>query len=98
MHFQPDVVIRTGATGTPVLVLDTKYKIDATPGSDDIAQVVAYATYLGCSETVLLYPFKLPTLLAIQVGGVRVRTLAFELMGDLPSTGHRLLQELKLVA
>lgn len=53
---------------------------------------MAYAEALGCREAVLLYPVRLVRPLDVEVGRIRVRTLGFELSGDLEAAGERLLE------
>lgn len=77
--------------GQPRAVLDTKYKRDAVPASDDVAQVVSYATRKGCAEAVLVYPHDVGAGKDFMVGGVRVRTEGFPLEGDLTVAGTKLL-------
>jgi 5-methylcytosine-specific restriction enzyme subunit McrC len=80
--------------GRPVAVLDTKYKRDVLPSSDDVAQVVAYATKKGCREAVLVYPWTLGEGKVFQVGEVRVRSLGFPLEGDMETAGEEFLWQL----
>jgi hypothetical protein len=77
-------------------VLDTKYKIGAGPDPADVGQVVAYAQHLGCSDAVLIYPNKDHRPIEIQVGDIRVRTLAYALDGDLDANGTELMAQLAL--
>ncbi len=94
VNFVPDVVVRRRSDGTAVLVVDTKYKISATPAEADVAQVVAYATGLQCTQAVLLYPMVDHRPVEGQVGSVRVRTLAFPLDADLDVSGVALLEKM----
>ena len=82
------------AAGRPLAVLDTKYKGDALPDSDDIAQVVSYATKKGCTEAVLVYPHALGEAREFMVGRVRVRAVGFALDGELDRAGERLVVSL----
>lgn len=79
--------------GTPLCVLDTKYKPDSRPATDDLAQVVAYAVALGCTEAVLIYPGPIEPV-DLQVGRVHVRSLAFDLEQDLERAGRDCLSRL----
>jgi 5-methylcytosine-specific restriction enzyme subunit McrC len=82
--FAIDIVLYDRQRGQPRAVLDTKYKrITTSPNSDDLAQVVAYATAKGCKEAFLVYPVELASPFDQQIGDVRVRTLSFPLDGDL---------------
>lgn len=92
VQFSADLIIRERSTGAPAMVLDTKYKDVAHPKSDDLAQVVAYATAWGVTDAVLIYPSE-STWLA-EVGPVRVRALTFSISGDVETAGHRFLAAL----
>ena len=96
IRFRIDIVLYKAATGDAVCVLDTKYKTASKPVADDVAQVVAYAEAKGCQSAVLIYPGLLATLSDIQVGGVQVRSMNFDLSGDLEEAGRLLLQQLAL--
>lgn len=51
----PDILI-IGGTGSPKLIIDTKYKPSkAVPERADLNQVLAYAVRYGCSKTMVLY-------------------------------------------
>lgn len=86
-----DLVLYDRPGGTPLAILDTKYKPVQGPSTADVAQVVAYAEARGCTEAVLLYPVRLEKPMDLRVGRIRVRTLGFELAGDLDAAGERLL-------
>ena len=79
----------------PVIVLDTKCKRDVTPSSEDLAQVVAYATAWRTHEAVLVYPSQSHQPWEAHVGEVRVRALAFSIAGDLNEQGRAFLQRLR---
>ena len=91
LAFMLDIVLSDAATGVPHIVLDTKYKTAATPTTDDIAQIVAYATARGCRDAVLVYPAVLAAPLTITVGDIRVRSASFALQADLEAAGYDLL-------
>jgi len=91
LHFTIDLVLRDAATGRSLCVLDTKYKDNATPASDDIAQVVAYAEAKGCRDALLIYPIEAPSL-DVRIGAIRVRAASFSLGGDLDDAGDRFLR------
>jgi len=88
VSFQIDLVLHDAATGAAVAVLDTKYKNVGQPASDDIAQVVAYAEAKGCLEACLVYPTPLARPLDARVGAIRVRSLVFDLSGDVERAGQ----------
>lgn len=94
LTFQIDLVLYDHPGGTPLAVLDTKYKPVQEPSTADVAQVVSYAEALGCREAVLLYPVRLDQPLEVGVGRIRVRTLGLELSGDLDGAGEQLMNRL----
>lgn len=91
LRFRIDIVIHDSETGRPWSVADTKYKAPDQPAPIDIAQVVTYAKLKGCEEAVLIYPTKLTSPIDEEIGDVRVRSLTFDLSGDLEKAGERFL-------
>jgi len=91
-----DLLLANAKTGAAVRVLDTKYKIPDQPSMDDIEQVVAYAVANNCTEAALVYPQPLKQKLDVRWGGssVRVRSLVFDLRGDLEEAGRAFLSSL----
>ena len=94
LEFQIDVVILDRKSGTPLLILDTKYKAPDSPSSADIHEVRSYAEALGCSEAILTYPIKLPNGLDVTAGNIRVRTLTFAVNEDIEVAGKEFLDAL----
>lgn len=78
LRYDIDVVIRDPVTRRPLAVLDTKYKDDGKPAADDVQQVVFYATVLGCTEALLVYPRPVVPV-TVNAGPVTVRTLGLDL-------------------
>lgn len=74
----------------------TKYKQPRSLSTDDVAQVTAYAELLDCTEAILIYPAPLDSPLDVEVGRIRVRTLAFDLGGELEQAGRLLVAALPL--
>lgn len=97
IRFDIDLVIEDTSTGRTVMILDTKYKNVATPSNADINQVVTYAEVKSCSEAVLIYPTHEIHPVDAHLGDIRVRTVAFDLNGDLDIAGHAMLQRLQLI-
>lgn len=98
LHFAIDLVLYDRAQAQPLAVLDTKYKVpEQGPDTADIAQVVAYAAAKGVSEALLIYPQSLHNPLDATVGGVHVRTIAFQLDINLDSAGQQVLRELEVL-
>ena len=92
--FDIDLVLEDAKTNSVRAILDTKYKSPERPSSDDVQQVVAYATAKGCRDAVLVYPIGLRDSLDEDVGEVRVRSLAFALEGSLDEAGRDFLRSL----
>lgn len=96
VEFRIDLLLTDRNTGSPLCLLDTKYKAPTSPGAGDVEQVIAYAKTLRCPEAVLVYPQDLPKPFDDMVGGdIHVWTTTFGLTGDLEQSGrafmHRLL-------
>lgn len=94
LSFNIDLVLYEEATGAPLCVLDTKYKTDPRPKTDDIFQVIGYAEAKGCQEAVLLYPVPLSKPFDEKIGDIRVRSMAFSLSGDLDRSGESFMNDL----
>jgi 5-methylcytosine-specific restriction enzyme subunit McrC len=94
VHFRIDIVLKDSRSHRPVCVVDTKYKADPFPSSDDLAQVIAYATAEDCDQAILVYPAPGAALFDRRVGRIRVRSLSFALEGDLEDAGARFAGEL----
>jgi len=92
--FQIDLVLYDAAQGRALMVLDTKYKKEQIPSNDDIYQVLAYTQVKDCREAVLIYPTDSITPIDAPVRDGRVRSLAFDLSGDLEEAGKALLDAL----
>ena len=100
LHFAIDLLIQVAPVGLDGSgtrwVLDTKYKVpEAGPDPADVAQVLAYAQVQAAQQAILVYPQPLPRPLDTQVQGIRLRTLTFDLSGDLDAAGRRLLAALQ---
>ena len=54
--FEMDAVLYSHQRDSPVTVVEVKYKYTDSPSSDDVQQVVAYATALNCKHAVLVFP------------------------------------------
>jgi 5-methylcytosine-specific restriction enzyme subunit McrC len=93
LHFKIDLVLYEKETGLVHSVLDTKYKT-GSPGTDDIAQVIAYAKVKRSREAILIYPTPPAQPLDTTIDGLRIRSLTFALDGDLEQAGQRFLRDL----
>lgn len=87
IYFDVDLLISHRFTGEPVLVIDTKYKTPTQPSTDDIQQVVAYAEAVGCQEAWLVYPQPVQKGVDLHVGETRVRSVPFDIRGNLEEGG-----------
>ncbi len=96
LRFEIDLLLSDRQTGRILSVLDTKYKQAGSPSNADINEVAVYAMVKDCGDAFLIYPAKLPRTFdaAFESSGIRVRTLAFPLDGDLESAGETFLQTL----
>ncbi|MDX1522989.1 MAG: restriction endonuclease [Anaerolineae bacterium] len=88
LTFQVDLAIYDAETQQIRWVLDTKYKSDPTPATEDIQQVLSYAHTKGCREAVLVYPAPLPQPFDEEINGIRIRSVAFSLTDDLAVAGQ----------
>ena len=91
VNFDLDLAIRVQGSGRALCVVDTKYKRPERPSNDDISQVVTYALLEGCDDAVLVYPAPLAVPIDLVIGHVRVRSLTFDISGDLREGGARFL-------
>lgn len=94
LRFQIDIVLYDVKKGSVLSVLDTKYKVGAGPSTDDVSQVVTYAELKDSPEAVLVYPAAMQMPVDELIGDIRVRSLAFELAGDLEQAGKTFLDKL----
>jgi 5-methylcytosine-specific restriction enzyme subunit McrC len=93
--YQIDILVYD-EVGRPLAVLDTKYKRHAVPAAADVAQVVSYATRIGCRDALLVYPHATAEPKRFMVGGIRVCAVGFPLDQEFDRAGRRLLEELAL--
>jgi 5-methylcytosine-specific restriction enzyme subunit McrC len=94
---KPDLVIRS-PLGHALAVLDTKYKAGSQVTQADLYQIHAYAAQLGCANAFLVYPEARPEVFDVTLGGpfpVRIRTVGFDLSGDLEVAGQTFLAEIR---
>lgn len=94
ISFKIDLVLYDGSTGAAICVLDTKYKAKEQPTPEDVTQVTAYAEMKGCTEAILVYPTLLQSPLDAPIGKIRVRSMVFQLAGDLEEAGQAFLKSL----
>jgi|CXWL01.1.fsa_nt_gi 5-methylcytosine-specific restriction enzyme subunit McrC len=93
VDLNPDLVLCDEAD-RPVAVLDTKYKAGDKVSRADLYQIHAYAAQLGCSNAFLVYPEARQQPYDVTLGRdapVRVRSVGFDLSGDLNEAGQRFL-------
>jgi 5-methylcytosine-specific restriction enzyme subunit McrC len=89
-NIYPDLIIEDRLTGIPLLVADTKYKNDEKVDQNDVYQVLAYARKLGCTETVLIYPFSIENPYCHDWRGTSTRCESFNLNQNLAEAGEKL--------
>lgn len=95
LAFRVDMVVRERVTGRVRWVLDTKYSTPhQTPAASDVAQVLAYAHAARAAEAILVFPTPIARPLDVRIGGVRVRSLTFDLRTDVEVAGQAFLRTL----
>ena len=93
VEFLMDIVIREREHHRPVLVIDTKYKGESKPSTDDLHQIIAYAHSLGCPRAALVYPHSRADGFQDLVGTTtQLKTLSFDIGQDLDAAGQTLLE------
>jgi len=95
VDFSIDLVLQT-AGGSPVCVLDTKYKLHRVPAADDVAQIGFYALLEGCRLAGLVYPQPVSREWCGVAGGVEAFRTTFDLGGDIEAAGERFMTALLL--
>ena len=95
LNIKIDLVVYDAENQQVRCVMDTKYKVPAgTSDNSDITQVVAYATAKGCKEAILIYPAHVAKPFDVPWGPIRVRSLTFDLSGNLDEAGAHLINEI----
>lgn len=83
----PDIVVTNSVDGTPLVVVEVKYKpIKGDPSRDDINQVIAYGLAYQVSRVVIAHPSMVGQSRLNLVGvlkGISVYAFAYDLNGDL---------------
>jgi 5-methylcytosine-specific restriction enzyme subunit McrC len=98
VEFKIDLLLFEPNSLRPWSVLDTKYKWPKSASTDDIQQVVTYAEAKACTEAFLVYPAPIGRPLDILIGRIRVRSLVFDLQGEVGTAGRSFMSELGLQA
>ncbi len=96
--FAIDLVLMDVGTDKVLAILDTKYKRHEKPSNEDINQVVAYALHMNTENAFLVYPSFNTEAIDIEVGSdkkVKVRSLVFDLEGNLEDSGQEMLGKLQ---
>ncbi|NLD38444.1 MAG: restriction endonuclease [Desulfatiglans sp.] len=94
LRMQMDILISDRQSQKPLCVLDTKYKRDNSVSPSDYYQVVAYADAVSCQQAALIYPSESLVPFDAKPGGIRVRTIVFDLGTDLDDAGKKFIQTL----
>jgi 5-methylcytosine-specific restriction enzyme subunit McrC len=89
-----DLVITDKNSGQTRFVLDTKYKAPDKAANQDFNQIFVYARVKDSPQALLIYPTHLSTPLNFHLDGIRIRTVAFPLEGDLDENGRAFLSTL----
>lgn len=92
IRFQIDLVISDATTGEALAVFDTKYKAPKSPSESDVQQAVAYAESKQCRQAFLIYPTELAQPIDVMIGRVRVRSVVFDVGGDVDAAGRGFLE------
>jgi 5-methylcytosine-specific restriction enzyme subunit McrC len=92
--FRIDLVITEQETRRVVYVLDTKYKTAGQVDPADVAQAVTYAELKRSPAAVLLFPGKSASLLEAYVGEILVRSMVFDVGGELDLAGLEFLNQI----
>lgn len=89
-----DIVLSDLRSGTPIAVVDAKYKAEARPTPDDTYQVVAYAARLNVRHAILIYPIATGSPRSGSFGSVRVTALGYDIGGSLSGSRRKLSEEI----
>jgi 5-methylcytosine-specific restriction enzyme subunit McrC len=91
-----DILLCDKASGRPIAVLDTKYKLAERPADDDIYQVSFYARELQAKRAVLVYPTFLAAPFRMVHGkDIRVESLPFDIGAPLSTSGNAFVNALR---
>jgi len=94
IFFRIDLVLYDLGKETPLCVLDTKYKKEDKPSTNDIAKVSSYATSKCCLTAFLVYPSMPAGPHSIRIGDCTIRCLSFPLDNDLDANGEEFMTRL----
>ena len=91
-----DILLCEKASGRPIAVLDTKYKLAERPADDDIYQVSFYARELQANRALLVYPTFLAAPFRMVHGkDIRVESLPFDIGAPLDTSGPAFVNALR---
>ncbi len=83
-----DILLYDKLSGSPVAVLDTKYKLAERPSDDDIYQIAFYARELQTKRAILVYPTLLAAPFRMVHGkDIRVESMPFDIAAPLSASG-----------
>jgi 5-methylcytosine-specific restriction enzyme subunit McrC len=94
-QFKIDLVLLDIASGRTLAVLDTKYKTATRASSDDVAQIIAYATTMSSTHAILVYPTTLSRPVNIVSGNVTVTSMLFDIGLEPDVAGTQFTAELR---
>ena len=96
IHIHVDILLREEASGRPIAVLDTKYKLAERPSDDDIYQISFYARELQANRAILVYPTLLAAPFRMVHGkDIRVESLPFDVGAPLGASGPAFVNALR---
>lgn len=83
-----DILLCDQISGSPIAVLDTKYKLAERPSDDDIYQIAFYARELQAKRAILVYPTLLAAPFRMTHGkDTRVESISFDIGAPLSASG-----------
>ena len=94
LMFQIDIVLYNKSQGTPLAVVDTKYKTGAKISSADIHQIIAYAKVKSSPNAILIFPSDEKVSLDVKVDDIRLQALHFDLNQDIEQAGQQLISQI----
>jgi len=88
VQIKVDILLCDKLSGSPIAVLDTKYKLAERPSDDDIYQIAFYARELQAKRAILVYPTLLAAPFRMVHGKhIRVESMPFDIGAPLSASG-----------
>ncbi|MEM7330776.1 MAG: hypothetical protein AAF490_01700 [Chloroflexota bacterium] len=92
--FQIDIVLYNKQEGTPLAVVDTKYKTGAKISSSDIHQIIAYAKVKSSPNAILIFPTDEKVSLNVHVDDIHLQALHFDLNQSFEQAGQQIISQI----